>query len=284
MIIDFHTHSFPEKIADRVMVKLSESARAAHYLDGTLSALSRSMQEAGIDYSVLLPVATSASQQSTINKTALKINERSYETGILSFGGIHPDNGDYRTILRSFARAGIKGIKLHPVFQGVAIDDIRFLRIMECACENDLIILTHAGYDISFPECEYASPQKIAAVLDTLRPPKMVLAHMGGWGCLGQVEEYIVGRDVWLDTAYSLIPITAAPGTTRKPEENPPLTQEQFLRLVHRHGVHRILFGTDSPWDIQSKTLEVVQKSGLTAPELDAVLGQNAAALLNLKS
>ena len=148
MIIDFHTHTFPEALAERAVNKLAKSARAQNYLNGTLSALRSSMLDAGIDYSVLLPVVTKPEQQQNINKIAMEINSHSHETGLISFGGIHPDNEDYRQILRQCAANGIKGIKLHPIFQQTYLDDIRYLRIIECACENNLIILVHAGYDV----------------------------------------------------------------------------------------------------------------------------------------
>lgn len=299
MIIDFHTHSFPSSLAGRALEKLAKSARARNYLNGTAEALSCSMKEAGIDYSVLLPVATRPEQQEHINCAAIETNEHTAETGLLSFGGIHPDNSDFRQILRRLAESGVRGIKLHPVFQRAYLDDIRYLRIIECACENDLIVLVHAGYDIGYPGEEYSSVSHIAAMLDKIHPRKLVLAHMGGWGCWNDVEERIVGRDVWLDTAFSLLPVRPAPGTQRRPDEDPPLSREQFLRMIHRHGTDRILLGTDSPWENQKETIAALRAmklpdkvseeenrpsftDGLTEKELSDILGNNGAGLLGL--
>lgn len=297
MIIDFHTHAFPSSLAGRALEKLSKNARAKNYLDGTAETLSCSMKKTGIDYSVLLPVVTKPEQQENINCAAIETNEHSHETGLLSFGGIHPDNDDFRRILRTLAESGVRGIKLHPVFQQTYLDDIRYLRIIECACENDLIILVHAGYDIGYPGNEYSSVPHIVSMLDKIHPQKLVLAHMGGWGCWDEVERHIIGRDVWLDTAFSLLPIRPGPDTRRSPEENPPLSRQQFLRMVRRHGAHRILFGTDSPWDDQQETLAVLRAlklpedaaddqqssaDGLTTKELSDILGNNGARLLRL--
>lgn len=283
MIIDFHTHIFPENLAGRAVGKLAESARALNYLDGTAHALRVSMKEAGVDCSVLLPVVTRPGQQEEINRIAIETNERTKETGLLSFGGIHPENGDYRQILRRLAENGVKGIKIHPVFQRVSIDDIRYQRIIACASENDMIVITHAGYDIGFPGEEYASPAHIERVLDLVKPKKFVLAHMGGWGSWEEVEARIIGRDVWLDTAFSLLPVEPAPGTLRRPEEDPPLSREAFLRMVKGHGADRILFGTDSPWSGQSRMAAYLLESGLTPAEREAILGGNAAELLGLR-
>lgn len=280
MVIDFHTHTFPEELAGRAIGRLAASSRARNYLDGTAGALRASMREAGVDYSVLLPVVTRPGQQKDINQAAIETNRHSTETGLISFGGIHPENEDYRAILRGLAENGVKGVKIHPVFQRVPIDDIRYLRIIECAGENDMIVITHAGYDIGFPGEDFSSVGRIERMLDAVKPRKFVLAHMGGWGCWEEVEERILGRDVWLDTAFSLLPIEAAPGTVRCPEENPPLSRGQFLRMVRRHGAARILFGTDSPWSGQREMVAAVRDSGLDAGEQEAVLGGNAGELL----
>ena len=179
MVIDFHTHTFPEELAGRAIGRLAASSRARNYLDGTAGALRASMREAGVDYSVLLPVVTRPGQQKDINQAAVETNRHSAETGLISFGGIHPENEDYRAILRGLAENGVRGVKIHPVFQRVPIDDIRYLRIIECAGENDMIVITHAGYDIGFPGEDFSSVGRIERMLDAVKPRKFVLAHMG---------------------------------------------------------------------------------------------------------
>lgn len=284
MIIDFHTHTFPAELAGRAIAKLAASSRARNYLDGTAESLRASMREAGVDYSVLMPVVTRLGQQKDINRAAIEVNQHSRETGLISFGGIHPENEDYSEILRGLSRNGVKGIKIHPVFQRVNIDDIRYLRIIECADENDMIVITHAGYDIGFPGEDFSSVRRIERMLDAIKPRKFVLAHMGGWRCWEEVEERILGRDVWLDTAFSLLPIEPAPGTVRSPQEDPPISREQFLRMVRNHGASRILFGTDSPWSGQREMVAAIRDSGLSAEEQSAVLGGNAAELLGISA
>ena len=284
MIIDFHTHTFPDKLAGRAVSSLAESASISNYLDGTTEDLRHSMKNAGIDYSVLLPVVTKPEQQSSINEIAMELNSHSRDTGLISFGGIHPDNEDYRRILLNLAQNGVKGIKLHPVFQKTFLDDIRYLRIISCACEQDLIILIHAGYDISHPDREYSTVPHIVSMLDTLNPQKLVLAHMGGWNCWEETEKYLIGRDVWLDTSFSLLPLRHISGISQKSETDHSyrLPQENFLRMVKKHGTDRILFGSDSPWGGQEETIAALKDTGLTCDELRAVLGDNAARLLQL--
>lgn len=280
MRIDFHTHTFPNAIAARTIAKLEKSARTASYADGTADGLRASMEQAGIDYSVILPVATRPGQTETINRVAIETNDRHKETGLISFGGIHPENSDYRQILRSLAADGIRGIKLHPVYQQTDFDDIRYMRIIDCACENGLIVVTHAGYDISFPEGGQATPAHILTVLDTVKPDRLVLAHMGGWRCWDEVERNLAGAPVWLDTSFTTTPIRPAKDTSRTPEESYTLPAEQFCRLVRKHGCGHILFGSDSPWSDQEEAVMLLKQSGLAPEECLAILGGNGERLL----
>ena len=111
MIIDFHSHTFPDAIADKAISKLTASADIINYLNGTLADITRSGKEAGIDYSVLLPVVTNPKQYETINKTAVEVNHASDETGIISFGGLHPENANYKEIINYLSDNNIVLIK-----------------------------------------------------------------------------------------------------------------------------------------------------------------------------
>ena len=48
-VIDFHTHTFPDKIAPRAIASLSSKSHTRAFTDGTLKALKDSMKAAGID-------------------------------------------------------------------------------------------------------------------------------------------------------------------------------------------------------------------------------------------
>ena len=282
MIIDFHTHTFPDKIAERAVKSLAEKANIKNFLPGTYDELVRDYNDSKIDCSVILPVATSPTQHETINRVAIEINENFWDSGIMSFGGIHPDNENYKEILNSLARNGVKGIKLHPVYQGTFIDDKKYLDIIDCASGLGLITIIHAGYDIGFPGSAEATVPHIKNVIHTVKPEKFVLAHMGGWLNWDEVESEIVGENVWLDTAYTLRPNIAMDGTLRPNSEGFTISNEQFLRIIRNHGADKVLFGTDSPWGERKAEVDVIKNSGLTADELDKIMSRNAMKLLGL--
>ena len=283
MIVDFHTHTFPDKIAAASVDKLQSAAHIRPFTDGTVRALSASIRAAGIDCAVNLPVATSPRQVVQINNTAAKINETTQETGVLSFGAMHPDFADYRAELARIADLKIPGIKLHPPYQGADFDDTRYLRILDRAGELGLLVLVHAGLDIGLPGADRASPRMIRDAMRATGPVKLICAHMGGWRQWDAVEELLPDTGVFLDTSFSLGRIVPnGDGYPWKEAELPLMDPAQFLRIVRAFGADRILFGTDSPWGGHADALRILQGLPLTDAERTEILGGAAARLLGL--
>lgn len=282
MIIDFHTHTFPDKIAGSVIGKLQRLSRSRPFTNATNDGLRRSMEQAGIDLSILLPVMTNAGQVHKLNDLAARINERWQETGLLSFGGMHPDVENYKEALNHVAELGLKGIKIHPAYQGADFDDIRYLRIIDKASELGLIVLTHAGWDIGIPGHNYCDTKHIQRVMREVGPDRLVLAHMGGWQDWKAVGEELAGLPLYFDASFSTGDIVPAPGTTRTPEESHNMNREQFIHLVRKLGTDRILFATDCPWSDQAESLRFVRSCGFSQQELADILGNNAQKLLDI--
>lgn len=282
MIIDIHTHTFPDKIAAGAIAKLQSASHTRPFSDGTNAGLTASMARAGIDACVILPVATNAHQVPHVNDSAALVNSRGAETGLYSFGCIHPDTPDCREELGRIARLGLRGIKLHPAYQATNFDDPKYLRILDRAGELGLVVLTHAGVDIGLPSPVYCTPEMVLNALKQVGPVKLVLAHMGGWRQWDQVEELLTGAPVYLDTAFSFGPITPTPDAPFRPEELDMMGQEQFLRFVEKFGADRLLFGTDSPWGDQSADVRRIQALPLPKAEKAAILGGNAQRLLGI--
>lgn len=282
MIIDFHTHTFPDNIAGQVIHKLSLDSCTLPFSDGTLNGLLHSMQTAGVNYSVTLPVMTNTAQVEKINSSIITNKDALFAQGIVAFGGLHPDFEKYKEELKKLHDAGIKGIKLHPAYQNVDLDDIRMLRIIDAASELGLIVLIHAGMDIGIYDHNYSSVSHILKVIDEIHPTKFVLAHMGNWGCWEEVESDLAGAPVYMDTAFAIGAITPAPYAEKAPLLSENLTKDAFVRIVKEHGADKILFATDSPWEDQADYIRRIQEMPLTPEDKANILGVNAAKLLQL--
>lgn len=266
MIIDFHTHIFPDAIAEKTISHLEKMGGIKAHLDGTLASLKASMKKSNIDYSVVLPVVTKPSQFKTVNQYAFEINGKD---GIISFGGIHPGSTDFRNNLKTIKSLGLKGIKLHPDYQGTSIDDIRYLNIIDYALYLDLIVVLHAGMDISYPNTIHCPPKKSILLVRELAKNhhglmKLVFAHTGGYAMWDEVEEYLVGSDVYFDISFTLEKIESS----------------QLLRIIRNHGSEKILFASDSPWGNPSNTLAKFLQLELTNIEKECILSRNALRLL----
>ena len=263
MIIDFHTHIFPDGIAPKTIPFLEQRSGVKANTDGMLKGLLDAMDKSGVDLSVVHPVVTKPSQFESVNTFAKYVND-TCQGKLISFGGIHPDCEDYKSKLEYIKSLGLPGIKLHPDYQGVFIDDVRYMRIIEYADELGLMILTHAGVDIGLPEPVHCPPDRMRKVLDAIRPKKMIVAHMGGWSQWEQVCEYLAGENIYLDTAFCLDYIS----------------QEMFCKIWEKHDKDKILFATDSPWGEAGKTIAQLKAMPLSEEEVEDILANNAKKLL----
>ena len=278
-MIDFHTHTFPERIAATAIAKLQQASHSKAFTDGTAEGLRASMARAGIDLSVVLPVATNPAKVSKMNDVSIAANAQ--QSSLHYFGCMHPEAEDWHAELGRIAAAGLKGVKLHPVYQDVAIDDPRNLRILTRAGELGLTVVIHAGDDIGFPGVVRCSPQMIRSALRQAGPVNLVCAHMGGWRNWQEVADNLLDTSALLDTAFSLGAIQPI-DDHYAPHELPMLAGEDFLHLVRTFGSTRILFGSDSPWDDQAGAIAAIRALPLTAKEQADIFHNTAAKLLKL--
>ncbi|MCR4874717.1 MAG: amidohydrolase family protein [Clostridia bacterium] len=278
MVIDFHNHFYPDKIAQKAIDKLSTDADIIAYTDGTLQGLSDDIKNAGYDLGVVLPVATAPKQVEGINTRAIQVQEQF--PNLISFAAMHPDYENYKDEIFRIKELGLKGIKFHPDYQATFFDDDKMLRILDEAFKNDLIVVVHAGIDIGLPNPVHTGIEQILNVLDIFkdRAQKLVLAHTGGWGLWDEVYEKIAGRNVYMDISFSL-------GTTIKKSNGKIqklIEDDMLMKIVKKHGVDKILYGTDSPWGDHKMMLDKFMTLPFTKEEQDKILYQNAKKLLKI--
>ena len=257
-IIDFHTHTFPDNIAPIAIQSLEKSSNDKAFLNGTTTDIKRSMKKAGIKQSVLLPIAVKPQNTATINKVAIENNK---DNSFISFGSVHPHNENYKEELITLKKAGIKGIKLHPDFQGVFIDDPKMVEVMQFASELNFIITLHSGFDVSFPDLQRCTPKRLAKVIDDIKGARIICAHSGGYRYLDEFKQYLLGRpEIYIDTSYSI----------------DKMDNEELTKIYTQMDSSHILFGTDSPWRVVKRFTELNISDDLK----QKVLYENGQALL----
>lgn len=264
MVVDFHTHIFPDELSERaldvLLTNIDNAIVPAN--NATLAGLLEKMDEWGIDVSVVQPIITKQSQVVKTNEWAKSIcSER-----IVCFGGIYPHTDDYKRDIDFVVGLGLKGLKFHAEYQDFVVDDGYMLKIYDYALSKGLIILHHGGVDIGLPAPFKSSPKQFANIARAMQGGVIIAAHLGGHDQWDDVEKYLAGENIYLDTSMGF----------------EYYSDEQFMRIVEKHGADKVLFASDAPWSNAKTEMERLKALPLEKSALDAILGGNAKRILKI--
>ena len=263
MLIDFHTHAFPEAIAPRAMQNLSYAAGGLKpQTEGTAASLKERMQCDGVDMAVVLSIATNPAQQTKVNDFAISLNE---DPALFAFGSVHPEAPNALEELERIHAAGLKGVKFHPEYQSFYADDEKMKPIYRKISQLGLITLFHAGQDIGFLPPYHAMPEHLLGALKWLEAP-VVAAHWGGMGCTQAVLDRLCGENLYFDLSfgYGVIP------------------KMQAQLIVDKHTPDRLLFGSDLPWHRPQWEKRLLDTLELSDSDREKICSGNARRLLNI--
>ncbi|NLZ53252.1 MAG: amidohydrolase [Thermoanaerobacteraceae bacterium] len=259
-IIDIHAHIFPEKIAQKATESIAAFYGIPICAKGTIEDLLEQGKKVNIYRYVVHSTATTVEQVEAINEFISQVQLS--DERFIGFGTLHPGLRNVQNELERLLSLGLRGIKLHPDFQHFNIDDEVMMPIYEAA-EGRLPILMHMGDERS----DSSSPRRLAKVLDRFPGLTVIAAHFGGYSMWDEALQYLVGRDLYFDTSSSLFT----------------LDKSKAIEIIRKHGVKKILFGTDYPMWLHEEELKRFQSLNLTQEEQELILWKNAAELLNIK-
>jgi len=265
-IIDFHAHAFPDSLAERAIGHLvaeaklkTDNIRAFH--GGRIDDLLRSMDEAGIETSLICSIATKPAQFQPILDWSRSVNKGR----IMALPSFHPADNDPEERVRRIAGEGYKGVKFHPYYQDFFLAEDRMLRIFEALMRHDLLIVMHTGYDIAFERIRRADPAQILEVYGRFPEIKLITTHLGAWEQWDEVSDMLIGKPIYMELSFAVEYLGG-----------------KMKGLMERHPKEYMLFGTDSPWTGQRETLEAVRSLGLAKDYENMVLEANARRLLGI--
>jgi len=263
MLIDFHTHAFPEKIAANAVSRLSHAAGGLlPQTDGTLPSLLREMDRDGVDISVVHSIATNPRQQKKVNDFAIEMNRH---PRIVAFGSVHPDAPDALEELERIKAAGLKGVKLHPEYQSFYADEERMKPIYRRISELGLVTLFHAGHDYGFPPPFHCMPEHLARAIGWFDSP-VVAAHWGGAGCGEQVLRHLCGENLYFDLSFGYAN----------------MSRSIAQMILESHGPEKLLFGSDMPWHRPAWELRLLGSLDMGDADREKIFHENAEKLLGL--
>lgn len=266
-VIDAHVHLYPDSLAAKVTPALGAKFGNEPSFDGTVAGCAASSSAAGIAAALNLPVATAEHQVAHTNAFW-----RGYAPGrtasprVFSLAALHPALADKPAELARIRAMGFSGVKFHPEYQLFRFNDKSMDDAWAAMSELSLVAYLHAGGERVFRPPFHSTPREILELHRRFPKLRIAAAHLGGFEMWDAAEELLMGRDLYLDLSHTFFW----------------MPHEQILRMIRRHGAHRILFGTDAPWQDQGKVLRAFLDLPLTNAERRAICFDNANGLFRL--
>jgi len=257
--------------------------------DGDL--LIAGMDESGVDLSVICAMDDANIKSFTFdlaqrqNKAIGRIAQK-YPDRVFALAGIDPRRPEAPKMMREcFEEFGMKGLKYHPDsgYDPSGPDSYKLLEIVE---GNKGILLTHTGPLAPPSRAKYADPMLLADIAVDFPNLKVIAAHMGyinwrPWAALAAHQPNLYGDlamwDVFAFSRYDLF-------------------CQELRNIIDLVGIEKVLFGTDDPVNKVVRStkawIQMIRDLPKDAPEgiqfkqeeADAILGDNAAALLGLEN
>jgi predicted TIM-barrel fold metal-dependent hydrolase len=226
MIIDCHLHVWPDHIAQAMQAQ--RPAGMPLRFDGTLSGLLRTMDEAGIDKGLALGVGIKASNVARTNEFIGSVPR----DRLVPMGTVHPELSVDENV-SSLKDNGIVGVKLHPLFQNLSLDDPRVHEILAALAQEGMPVVTHVGAGEDEAANQRGAPKLLRQLADGLPDLTLIACHYGGYHRLEEAEEHVVGSRVTLETSW---PPTMAE-----------LDPQRVVAIIRKHGADRVVYGSDWP-------------------------------------
>jgi predicted TIM-barrel fold metal-dependent hydrolase len=276
MIADSHVHILPNGIRQHAAdIGQREPWFAMCHAKGepmaSAGGLLAAMDRDGIDKAVCFTWPFADAALCTEGNDFLAEAQRQHPDRIIGFGVVQPLDRGATAEVRRCAELGLRGLgELNADAQGWQLSGPEISEVAAAAVDAGFPINLHCsepeGRD--YPGRGTATPDRIVDFAQRHPDLKIIAAHLGGglpfyWE-LDSVKEAC--NNVWLDT--SAMPLLYGP--------------DAYRAAVDHCGVKRILFGSDYPLLELPRYRKAFAGAQLAPPELDAVLGNNLAALLNL--
>ena len=259
-ITDVHAHVFPDKLADKAAHSIGDFYGAASYCAASVENLLREEQKAGISRCVISNSAVTPHQVHDVN-TFLASAAASHPS-FVGFGSIYPGMDGLEEELDRIVSLGLRGLKIHPDFQKLPIDDPSGIETYRAVARRGLPVLFHMGDN----RYDFSSPERLTNLLRRVPDLQVVAAHFGGWNIWPQSLAHPQPESVLYDTSSTL-------GMTDR---------DIVLRLIDKIGPDRLIFGTDFPMWSPKEELARFLSLGLDESSRQKILYKNFMKLLKL--
>jgi hypothetical protein len=200
----------------------------------------KSMDEAGVSFSVCMPIPPHV-YFNDVKKAAEK------DSGLIPFTGV--DFSKMETLSNQFEediKNGAKGLKLHPIIQNVNFTDEKMKTAVDLFIKYDLPILFHAGVLNYYNKRakinnmpEYGSIKGARDLVAAFPRAKFIAGHAGMFNVMDVIRLLGHFKNVWVDTSFQ------SPGIIKK--------------LIKTFGPEKVLFASDWPFGSRIAAIKAVK-------------------------
>lgn len=279
MIVDFHTHIFPEIMrserqryfADEpgfeLLYRRSDSKMAG------VRELIDTMDRHKIDKSVIFGFPWKNPETYRRHNDYIKASMDKYPERLIGFSCFDPFGEASIIEAQRCLEKGFSGVgELAHYQSGFDSSAIASLApIMELCRQKNMPVLLHANEPVgcNYPGKAPLTLRQICSLIDTYPDNRIVLAHWGGGIFFYHLAKRKIKeslKNVYFDTAAS-------------PFLYEPAIYNIAVQII---GKDKILFGSDFPLLMPGRYFKELEISGLAGEEIENICGNNAARLLNL--
>ncbi|KPA15663.1 amidohydrolase 2 [Candidatus Magnetomorum sp. HK-1] len=277
MIIDFHTHIFPQSVQkqrdrffeDEPAFQLLYDSEKSKIIGA--DQLIDAMDKDGIDRSVIFGFPWKhADFFKQNNDTVLEAVEK-YPDRLVGFCCLDPFHQDSEREVERCLDAGLSGIGELAFYEsGFSEETInRLSPIMKMAHQRKKCVMIHTNEPVGhiYPGKTPVSIKEIYNLVKRFSENKIILAHWGGgifFYHMLKSETKDVLKNVYVDTAASLY-----------------LYDERIWSVACQIiGSEKIVFGTDYPLISANRYFKQINASGITKSDKENILGKTAEMIL----
>jgi hypothetical protein len=252
------------KIFYNILLKQATRAQRARNRIATLENMRSSMEEAGVSYTVCLPIAPNVTFDDLAE--AAKVENRMIPFTSVDFTKEH----DVEKKLALDVSKGAAGLKLHAIIQRVPLTDRRTMDAVQAFSQFRKPVLVHAGKSHYYmdDESDRHAPENgniehVEELVRSFPDVRFIVGHAGlFWQ--DQVRKKLGDcKNVWVDTSFQ------SPGVIRK--------------LIKTFGADQVMYASDWPWGFRLPHIKTVRIACRGDRELEKkIFCQNAARLLDM--
>ncbi len=259
-----HTHIWPDKIAVRAADNIVNYYSLSRQGDGSANGLFEGAKEfENIRFVISSATLKPDTEHAQVGNNFI-INASEEDNRFIPLCSFHPMMGFDAAVaeLERSKALGAKGVKIHSDFQRFFVDDENAMEIYKECARLSLPILFHAGDKTT----DFSTPKRIRNVLEKIPELTVIAAHMCGYSVWDEAEEYLIGEKVYTDTSEALLGMDG----------------KELYRLINKHGVDKVMFGSDYPLWHTSHAFKEIESIGLSEAEKNSIYSETAKKVFDL--